>query len=1092
MSEYMSNKNIQEIKKTGFAGKLAGIFLKNKQLGFLSVTVLLLWGVASFFVMPKQYNPEIVAPAFIIETSFPGATTDEVYELVTRPMENKVKELPKVDKVVSQSFDGGVSFVTVQFFVGENLEDAKISLIQKLESNIELTPLGVENPVIKEINPDDVPILTVVFSSDEYSSDSLRKISLEVSEKLKHIEGVSKIEPKGGNKRQLSVTLDEAKLTNFGISVQQVVGLIKSNNIRVFAGNIESDKINQKVVLNGNIQTKEELGALVVLRDSQKTILLSDIARIDYEVGEIKEKVRFSTKDFSNDAVYLGIAKLNGANATTVSAEVLSELDDIKDEIVPAEVSVDVVRDDGKVADEAIGKLTQNLFTAIAIVSFVLFLFLGWKSALVVAIAIPLTLAAVFGIGNLFGQTVNRITLFALILSLGLLVDSATVVVENVYRLLKEKIGADKESVVIEAADEVGSGLVMSTITTVLAFIPMAFISGMMGPYMAPIPFFVPAALLVSLLVALMINPFLLSFFINKKDLETKTKENLFMIMINKLRDFYEKILLKIIESQKLRRKMMLGVLILFFISMSLPIFKIVKFRMLPKADREQFFVYLDLPAFANIEKTDEVVKMVEAALLESKDIKSIQSFVGQSQVVDFNGLFKGSDGRVSENQATLKINLIPTEDRKETSSQIAIEARELLLKKLEEFPDAKLKIIEDPPGPPVLSTFLVKIQGEKQDSIEKIALDIESATENIAGVVDIDTNITEQTVEHSLRIDSEKASSFGISVNQITTETSAVLGDLKVGLYHESVLDELPKREQEFIVVKFEKEDKDEAIDLKKIFISNSIGEKVPLSELVSEEELDAKPIIFSDDQQKTVYVSAEMGNRSVTYGMIDMFKFLLDYKLSSGDGEIDRMSLLSFDFTDKQTGEHFKIVLDGEWRLMLEVFRDLAVAMAVAIFLIYFVLVAQFGSVRIPLLIMGTIPLAMIGVMPGFAFLGALNGIYFNATSMIGVIALAGIVVNNAIIFLEYLNDLKREKIELKEAILRAGKTRLLPILLTSMTTILSSLTIVSDPVWAGLSWAIIWGLSLSMFLTLIIFPALYFEFERKSWDEGIKNNL
>ncbi len=1083
------NSKIPEIKKVGLSGKLAGVFLKNKQLGFLSITVLVFWGVMSFFVMPKQYNPEIVAPAFNIETSFPGATSDEVYELITRPMENKLRELPKVDKVVSQSFDGGASVVVVQFFVGENLEDAKISLIQKLESNIELAPLGVERPVIKEINPDDVPIISVAFSSDEYSSDSLRKISLEMGERLKHVKGVSKIELKGGDKRQLSVILNEGKLTNFGVSVQQVVGLIQDNNTRVIAGEIEGEKINQKVILDGNIQSKEDLEKLVVVKDENKTILLSDLGKVEYAVGDVKEKVRFSTNDFSNEAVYLGIAKLSGANATNVSKEILTELERVKNEIVPAGVNVDVVRDDGEVAREAIVNLTRNLFTAIAIVSFVLFLFLGWKSALVVAIAIPLTLAAVFGIGNLFGHSINRITLFALILSLGLLVDSATVVVENVYRLLKERIGENKEAVVVQAVDEVGGGLVMSTITTVLAFVPMAFISGMMGPYMAPIPFFVPVALLVSLLVALMINPFLLSFFIAKKDLETKSKENFFLKAIAKLRKLYGNVLVKILESGKLRKKIMVVVVVLFLVSMSFPIFKIVKFRMLPKADRQQFFVYLDLPAFSAIESTDEVVKIAEVALFQNANVKSIQSFVGESQIVDFNGLFKGSDGRVGENQATLKINLTHPSDRKETSAEIAFDAREVLLSKLEAFPDTKVKIIEDPPGPPVQSTFLIKVHGDNQESIENIALDIEAEAERITGVVDVDTNITEQTVEHYLKIDTEKASRFDISANQIAIETRAVLGDLNVGLFHESIFDELIKREQEFIVVKFEKDDSDQPVDLKSIFISNGSGEKIPLSELVSNENSSIKPVIFSDDQQKTVYISAEMGNRSVTYGMIDMFRFLLDYKLSSGEGELEKMSLMSFVFNDKQTNERFSIALDGEWKLTLEVFRDLGIAMAVAIFLIYFVLVAQFGSLRIPLLIMGTIPLAMIGVMPGFALLGVINGMYFNATSMIGVIALAGIVVNNAIIFLEYLNDLKKEKIELKEAILRAGKTRLLPILLTSTTTVLSSLTIVSDPVWAGLSWAIIWGLSLSMFLTLIIFPILYFEFERKSWDESIR---
>ncbi|MDA3814869.1 MAG: efflux RND transporter permease subunit [Patescibacteria group bacterium] len=1085
----MNNENKK--KPHGFAGKLASLFLKNKQLGILTIIVLVFWGVGSFIIMPKQYNPEIVAPAFNIVTDFPGASSNEIYELVTRPMEDKVRELPKVDKVMSQSIDGGRSIVTVQFFIGENLEDAKISLMQKLGSNMNFKPLGASNPIIKEINPDDVPIVVLALTSEKYSEESLRKIAWDLGDRIKMAEDSSKIEIKGGKEKQLTVKVDEDKLTNFQIPLNQVLGAIQKNNTRFYGGSIENESENFRVIVDGNIEGVEDLKNIIVWKDDQKTVYLSDIASISYDTGEVDKFIRFSDRDNSTGAVYLAVAKLKGSNAMTVAKNILKEVDTYRDQGRLDGVKLEVVRNDGVVANEAVMSLTKNLFQAVAIVSFVLLIFLGWKSAAVVAVAIPLTLASVFGIGNLFGQSVNRITLFALILSLGLLVDSATVVVENIYRLLREHPERTKKDVIIEAVDEVGPGLFMSTITTILAFLPMAFVTGMMGPYMGPIPFFVPAALIASLLIAFTINPFLLNLFTkssihaNVGNQQVKTKKNFFIRLIESVKRRYEKLLKKILDSSGLRRKILATVLVLFLLAVSLPVFRVVKFRMLPKADKEQFYLYLDLPEYTAVEKTNQVSRDIENFLFqESSEIESIQNFIGESQVVDFNGLFKGSGGRIGENQATLKINLTHPDSRKITSEKIVLAIRPDIEKKLKEYPDLRLKIIEDPPGPPVLSTFLIKIQGEDLNVLNKIARDVEHEAFEIEKVVDVDSTINERTFEYVLKVDKEKANLSGLTSEDLASSISMILGESKVGLYHQKDAEDLRKPEQEYIVVNFDKEDRDQKIDLDKIFISNSNGQKVSFSELVSLEQSSIFPTIYSDDQQKTVYVSAEMGARSVTYSMIDAFKFLLDYKLPNETGKVTKWSLFEVNYSDQQTGDSYTINLDGEWKLTLEVFRDLGIAMGVAIFLIYFVLVAQFKSLRVPLWIMGTIPLALIGVLPGFAILGFTNGMFFNATSMIGVIALAGIVVNNAIIFLEYLNELKAKGKEIKEAIVITGKTRFLPILLTSMTTILGSLTIVNDPVWAGLAWSIIWGLSLSSFLTLIIFPIIYFVFERKNW--------
>lgn len=1081
-------KFMNEIKiKRGLAGKMAELFLSNKELGVLTIIVLLSWGIFSFLVMPKQYNPKIVAPAFSISTEFPGANSDEVYQLITRPMENKLKELSGVDKIMSESLDGGISIVTTQFYIGENIENAKISLMQKLESNKDISPLGASSFMIQEIDPESVPIVVFSLTSNEYSSQSLRKMAIDIGEKLKMVSGTANIEVKGGRKKQLEVSLDEGRLSAYDISLEQVVGAISANNSRVSAGNIESDELNFRVVIDGNIKDEKDLTKILVKKSGRDTIYLGDLADIEYNTGEIKNYVRYSEQDSSKEAVYLSVSKLAQSNAMSVSKEVIAEMEKLKGENIFEKVDINLVRDDGRIAEEAVMSLTQNLFLAIGIVSLVLLFFLGWRSAIVVAVAIPLTLASVFGVGNLFGQSINRITLFALILSLGLLVDNATVVVENVYRMLRENPERKKTQVIVQAVDEVGAGLFMSTVTTILAFIPMAFVTGMMGPYMGPIPFFVPVALVASLIIAFTINPFLLNFLTPRDGVEKRQEQkekSFFLVFMDRIKQRYEKILRKIIANKKLRRGILVGVFLLFLISMSLPALKIVKFRMLPKADKEQFYVYLDFPKYFSVEKTNEASRLAEKIIFQNNEVKSIQSYVGESQVVDFNGLFKGSDARVGENQATLKINFSRPDSRKKTSQDLVLSLREKLQDGLSNYPDLRIKLIEDPPGPPVLSTFLIKVQGENQEKLEAIARDIEQKAFEIEKVVDVDSTINERTFEQVLEIDKEKANLSGLNSAQITSVVRTILSGTKVGLYHQSSDDEIQKPEQEYIVLNFKKEDRDQQNDLNKIFITNSFGEKVPLSAVTHFRENTTDSIIRSDDFKKTVYVSAEMGARSVTYSVIDAFKFLLDYKLPSGNGKIENWSLFGINYRDQVSQEKFYVVLDGEWKLTLEVFRDLGIAMAVAIFLIYFVLVAQFKSLKIPLLIMGTIPLAMIGVMPGFALLGVTSGIFFNATSMIGVIALSGIVVNNAIIFLEYLNELKANGELIEEAIIKAGKTRFLPIILTSLTTVLGSLTIISDPVWSGLAWSIVWGLSVATFLTLVIFPLLYYTFERKKW--------
>ena len=1086
------NKN-----KIGFFGRSATFFLRHKELGLLTFIGIFVWGILSFVIMPKQYNPEITAPAFQIISEFPGATSEEVYQLVTRKMEDRVKEIPTVDKVMSQSYDGGASVVIAQFYIGENLENAKVTLMQKIQSNMSDKPLGVKDPQIIAIDPDDVPIMVLSLTSDELSATSLRSLAYDVVDNIKKVKGTSVVSVTGGQQKEMRVDIDPVKLAQNNLTLKRVEDTIRGNNMYFSVGDIETNGNKFKTTVVGLITSVDDLKNIVINQEGDSVLYLSDIAEINYTEQERKSIVSFSEKDDrDHSAVYIAVSKLKGTNATNITRQIKKELKGMEQKgLIPKDVKTNIVRDEGKVAAEATTTLTTNLIEAIIIVAIILLLFLGWRSALIVLISIPLTLSAVFGIGNLTGQTINRITLFALILSLGILVDAAIVVVENIFRLLRENPLENKFKLIAQAVDEVGPGLVLSTTTVTLAFVPMAFVTGMMGPYMGPIPFFVPLTLIASLIIALTIIPYLLNIISNlgkkkqkiNEDSNKQSRPNIFLRSVGKLQRKYSLFLAKLLENSTKRKAIMITVIIALFISLSFPIFKIVKFRMLPKADKEQFYIYVDLPQYVALDKTNKITNDIEKFVMNNTNNQtlSIQSFVGTPPVVDFNGLFKGSDSRRNENQATLKVNLTHHKKRKITSEKIVLQLRPKLLSFLEKYPDVKIKLIEDPPGPPVLSTYLIKIKSEDKEINRHSMRDLEKFANTIPGVVDIDTTQNEVTTEYFLRVKKEEASRAGLSVYDVATTLRGFLTGEKIAMYHQTDKDSLRKAKQEYIVVHTKKDARDENSDLNNIYLTNIYGKNIPLLSVVEKINMSSEPIIYSDNRIRTQYIYAEMGERSVIYAMIDTLKYLVkDYKPFGDNTKLTKWNLFGTSYENTKTGQTLNILLDGEWKLTLEVFRDLGIAMGVALLMIYFVLVARFRSLNIPLLIMGTIPFSFVGVMPGFAILGKTSGLFFNATSMIGSIALSGIVVNNAIMYLEYLNRLRERGYKIEPAIIKAGRTRLLPIMLTSLTTIFGSLTIVTDPVWAGLAWAIIFGLSLSVFLTLIIFPIMYYHFQYDNW--------
>ena len=1072
-------ENFSQQKRLGLAGRLAKLFLANKELNVLTIAIIFAWGIGSFFFMPKQYNPEITAPAFIITTDFPGADSQRVYDLITRPMEDKLREIPHLDEISSKTFDGGRSVVMARFDIGADVEDAKITLTQKLSDNMYLKPAGAMDPSVVSVDPDDVPILHIAISSTQLSEASLRSLAADLADELKIAEGAGKVELKGGRINNLQVELDSGAMQSYGVSSLDILGAISSVNGIYGVQKIDAQKSSFPLKIWADIISPQEAGKIIV-KSGDVPVELSDVAQISYGPDEISEYVRFSEKGGPSPqpTAYVAISKLKGTNITAVADAVKEKLSALKDDPRFASAQIRILKDDGEMTREQIATLTEHLILSIAIVTAVLMLFLGLRNALIVSVAVPLTLLASFGIGFFFDQTINRITLFALILSLGLLVDDAIVVIENIHRFLKRKSAKTKDELIVEAVDEVGLGVAMSTFTVLLAFIPMAFVTGMMGPYMAPIPFFVSVTLLVSLVIAFTINPFLTGVFTSKK--HEQEKENLFLRAIRRLEDFYAATLAKFINSTQKRNFLLKTIFGLLIVSLMLPALRIVQFRMLPKADKEQFYVQLDMPDGTDIARTENISSLLERQILEQKQVLSVESFIGQSPIVDFNGLFQGSFMRSAPNQATFKVNLTHKSERAKVSEELALEMREALRKSLADEPDALVRIVEDPPGPPVMSTIFFKIQGPDSEVREQMARDLSGMLSRIPGVTDVATTAPERGLEKSYRIETAKAQRLGVDLSRIPQVLQTSLSATSAGFYRSS---SLQQKEPQTINVRLAESDRDSLADLEKIMIPAK-GGTVSLSEILQPQQDSRLPLIEADERIPTTYVSAEMAGRSVMYAILDLLPELRAYKAPLAEGSLSSWNPLRLSYG--QGYARYSILIDGEWKLTLEIFRDLGIAMGMALLLIYFVLVAQTKSLKIPLLIMGTIPLALIGVLWGFAALGLIKGTYFNATSMIGVIALAGIVVKNAIIYLAYLEDMRKEGLPLTQALLKAGRTRLLPILLTSLTAILGSLTIISDPVWEGLAWAIIFGLSASTVLTLVVFPLLYLIFEGKNWEK------
>ncbi len=1049
-------------------GNVTAFFLRNKPISILLLISIFLLGIFGYLLTPKQYNPEITLPAFEITIPYPGATPIEVRDFIIRELEEKILEIPGVDTISSASLDGGVAVVRVTFLIGEDFQASKVKLFTKVSENLNKQIGNIGDPLIQTISPDDVPIIVFALTSPYLSQNEVREKALLLSHSLQTVKGVANIDVTGGERKALRIVLDPKKLKVRKISAGEVERAITHNINRTPLGQLESSGGTYEIEVDPQILSAEDAKKIIVFPG----IYLGDIAEVSDGYLQDDRQISFQKKGMKEEkAVFLHIAKRKKENASHVAKALYKEFFSEIKEPEYASVSYSIVRDDAKKAQEAISGLGGNLIQSIIIVGFVLFLFLGGRAAFLVALSIPITLLLVFFAGYIAGQTINRITLFALILSLGLLVDSATVIVENIYRHIKKSKG-DGMSIPF-AVSEVSIGLLLSTITSVIVFLPVSKVGGMMGSYMGPIAFFVPMALIFSLFVAYIITPFLSSIFLKyTPEKDSQSKRTLF----NRLTDTYSKLIKNLLNSDRKQRILLFSVFSLLFLVFLFPIFKIVHFQMLPKSDQNKIFITIDLPESKSVSQTKEAAKKAGETILSHPEVKSIQTYAGAPPVIDFNGLFRGFGDRGADYQATIKANLSRAgEERSEATEDVALQIRKMLHATFPPNSDIDIRVVEDPPGPPVQATLIAKIKGEDLLIQKELAHLVEDRFHLTSGVVDINTSMEEQAPKVTYKIDYEKAKNANISEIELIDALKLSGAERKISEFHPKNTHELA-----FVQLSFPQEDRQNPQSLSEIFLKNKDGEMLPVSEFVYKTEGFRNETLFIDEQENVIYVTAEMEKRSVVYAAIDLISNLLQKTKGSGF-TVENWNLFHINFRH-ESGKKVSLQWGGEWKMTLENFRDLGLAMMAAFFLIYIVLVLQFRSFLLPPLIMATIFLAFIGILPGFALLQMINGTMLTATALIGFIALMGIVVNNAIIYLEYLEVLKKRGMEIKMALAEAGKIRLRPILLTSLTTVLGSLTIVADPVWSGLAWTIVFGLSFSTLLTLIVFPVLYYRTIKK----------
>ncbi len=1061
--------------KEGIAGKIAASFLRSK-LTILLMVVFLLIGTYATMHIPREEEPQIEVPMADIFIGYPGAAPQEIESKVVAPMEKIISNIKGVEYVYSTSMKEKAMLI-VQFYVGEDVERSLVKLYNEIMKNMDKVPQGVTMPLIKSRAIDDVPVLGLTVWSEKYDDFTLRQLSEELKNEIKKIPNVAEIKLLGGRNREVKVLLDKAKMTANHLDFLSIQKNILGSNAQVVSGNMLSKDTAFPIETGSYLSSAEDVANLVIGVNEQQPVYLRQISQIEDGPASPKEYVSFgyakgddkNLKQFQSEypAVTLSIAKKPGADAMQLSEQILSKIDHVKNQIIPDDVHITPTRNYGATASEKVSELLLHLFIAIVVVTLFVMLAMGWRGGLVVFLSVPVTFAMTLLSYYLMDYTLNRITLFALVFITGIVVDDSIIVAENMHRHFKMRRLPFRQAA-IYAINEVGNPTILATFTVIAAVLPMAFVSGLMGPYMSPMPIGASIAMMLSLVVALTLTPYLGYIFLREKAKRNEINKAPQQLEQKGIYKIYYKVINPMLTSQRKRWTFMIVLAITLLGSMFLFYTKGVAVKMLPFDNKNEFQVVIDMPEGTTLEKTNVVAKEVGQYLSQQKYVRNYQSYVGTAGPISFNGLVRHYDLRSGENVADIQVNLLDKKKRSTQSHDIVKKMRPDIIKIGKKY-NANIKLVEIPPGPPVLSTIVAEVYGPDYEQQIQVARQVKILMDSTRDVVDVDWMVEEDLPSLYFEVDKEKAMRNGVAPAQAVATMNAALTGLKSGTLYQPA-----SFEPVNIMLQLNDAEKASVSDLKNINIIGQQGNIVSMGDIISVVPKIKEKSIYRKNQKRVVFVLADMAGdlESPTYAMSDMSKKLKDIKLPSG------YTLNEEYMQQPETEDQFSLKWDGEWQITFEVFRDLGIAFAVVILIIYMLIVGWFQNFKVPLIMLSAIPLSLIGIILGHWMMGA----YFTATSMIGFIALAGVMVRNSILLIDFINIRLKEKIPLKQAIIEAGAVRTTPILLTAGAVALGAIIILFDPIFQGLAISLIGGTVTSTFLTLLVVPLLYYRMMRK----------
>lgn len=1060
--------------KEGLSGNIAKAFIQSKLTILLMIGFLLIGGYSTMLI-PREEEPQIDVPMADVFLRYPGASPKEVEARVSQPLEKIISNIKGVEYVYSTSMNGQAMLI-VQFYVGEDIERSLVKLYNELLKNMDKMPTGVMMPLVKTRAIDDVPVLGLTLWSEKYSDYELKQLGQTLTNEIKKIPDVASINILGGRNRQVSVTLDKDKMAQSHVDFLSISKQLQGSNAQMQAGNFISQDIAFSVNAGNFLSTAEEVSNLIVGSNNGQPVFLKQVASIEEGAEKPSQYVFYGYGQhdpeladmFKSDypAITLSIAKKKGADAMKLSERIVTKVEHLKQELIPDDVHVTETRNYGETASEKVSELLLHLFVAVIAVTLFVMLAMGWRGGLVVFLSVPVTFALTLFSYYFLDYTLNRITLFALVFITGIVVDDSIIIAENMHRHFKMKRLPFLQAAIF-AINEVGNPTILATFTVIAAVLPMAFVSGMMGPYMSPMPIGASIAMMLSLVVALTLTPYLGYIFLREK--EGHDHKAPVTLEESKIYRLYKAFINPLLEKRWKRWAFIVGTVVILLGSVSFFYTKWVAVKMLPFDNKNEFQVVIDMPEGTTLERTTVVAKEISQYLAQQKLVRNYQGYIGTAGPISFNGLVRHYDLRSGENIGDIQVNLVDKKDRSQQSHEIVKQMRPAIQKIAKKY-NANVKLVEVPPGPPVLSTIVAEVYGPDYDEQIRIAGDVKNLIEDTQGVVDSDWMTEADQPEFRFEVDKEKAMRYGVAPAQVVATLNAALSNMPTGVLHNPV-----SFDPVNIVLQLHDADKSDINDLRNLKIINQQGNAIAIGDLVSVKKEIKEKSIYRKNQKRVVYVLADMAGEleSPFYAIMDISDKLKTVEMKKG------YTLEESYNQQPEFEDNFTLKWDGEWQITYEVFRDLGIAFAVVIIMIYMLIVGWFQDFKVPVVMLAAIPLSLIGIVLGHWMLGA----YFTATSMIGFIALAGVMVRNSVLLIDFINIRLEEGIPLKQAIIEAGAVRTTPILLTAGAVVLGAVIILFDPIFQGLAISLMGGTITSTFLTLLVVPLLYFKMMRKS---------